>query len=308
MKTLLRLTAAAALIGALVAIPVAGGASDALDNAQFVPVSTEGPAWYDAAFAQQVLAAGDEGVRLPAGVQMPAAATDVLPGIHPGQWLITLINNSKSIGFAWCTASFIFQKSTTYGIGTAGHCAAKDALGSGVVTAFVVPPPASGKLPGIYAIGKFSIVHNNGIGDDFAMVSIYSQFNSWVSPTYPVWGGPTGAYTANLPTEVNWVGNALAIGTGGTPRSGVAPIWNAAKGNAFAWYGPSFVGDSGAGVLAGVDATTAGVEEAAGNLTHIVILDGTEILPGMMAGTKISKILSIANGWTLMKGSLVGVP
>jgi hypothetical protein len=232
-----------------------------------------------------------------------------MPGIHPGQWLVTLWTDvNKQVGFAWCTANFVFRKNTTYGLGTAGHCAAKDALPS-VVTAFVIPPPTSGKLPGIYAIGKFSIVRNGGIGNDFAMVSIYPQFNSWVTPTYPVWGGPTGVYTSTLPAEVNWVGNALAIGAGGTPRSGAAPIWTARKGDAFAWYGPSFEGDSGAGVLVGADPTTASVEVAGGNLTHIVIHDDKgEILPGMMTGTTMKKIQSIASGWTLVKGSLVGVP
>jgi hypothetical protein len=48
--------------------------------------------------------------------------------------------------------------------------------------------------------------------------------------------------------------------------------------------------------------------EAAGNLTHLVILDPKlQYLPGMMAGTRMSKILSIATGWSLVKGSPVGV-
>ena len=58
----------------------------------------------------------------------------------------------------------------------------------------------------------------------------------------------------------------------------------------------------------GVDPSKAGLEEAAGDLTHLVILDPKlKYLPGMMAGTRMSKILSIASGWTLVKGSLVGV-
>jgi hypothetical protein len=50
--------------------------------------------------------------------------------------------------------------------------------------------------------------------------------------------------------------------------------------------------------------------QAAGNFTHIVIYDGTkrsvtgEILPGMLTGTRITKILQIANGWTLVNGAL----
>ena len=64
----------------------------------------------------------------------------------------------------------------------------------------------------------------------------------------------------------------------------------------------------------------AGPDLAAGDLTHLVIFDGSvschksctvsagEILPGMMAGTRMTKILSIANGWTLVNGSLAPLP
>src|SRR4051812_45504147 len=283
--------------------PVAG--AERFEGGWAVPVSTKAPAWYDKSFADRVIAAGDNGVRVPVGVSMPAAAgTDLMPGIHPGIWLITLLDQGYL--YAWCTANFVFQKSGVYGLGTAGHCAGKNGISpNGIVTAFVVPPPTSGKLPGFYAIGKFVLSHNNGIGDDFAMISIYSQYNSWVRPTMPVWGGPSGSYNVTTPTEVNWVGNAAGFGATGTARSGVAPLWYA---DSYAWYGPSFEGDSGAGVLAGVNPSNAGVEEAAGNLTHLVILDPKlQYLPGMMAGTRMSKILSIASGWNLVNGGLVGV-
>src|SRR5436190_5833746 len=270
-----------------------------------VPLSTKAPDWFDKAFYDQIVAAGTDGVSVPANVSMPkAAGLDLMPGIHPGLWLITLLDQGYI--FAWCSANFVFQKSGMYGLGTAGHCAGRDGISpNGIVTAFVVPPPTSGKLPGFYAIGKFVLAHNNGIGDDFAMISIYPQYNSWVRPTMPVWGGPTGSYYANTPTEVNWVGNAAGFGVTGTARSGVAPLWYSTS---YAWFGPSFEGDSGSGVLVGVDPSNAGLEEAAGDLTHLVILDPKlKYLPGMMAGTRMSKILSIASGWTLVKGSLVGV-
>jgi hypothetical protein len=274
-----------------------------------VPTPTDGPSWYDAAFHQRALAEGDGGVRVPAGATgpggaaLPTAVGLAYPGIRPGIWLISL--DTKGIGFAWCTANYVFKKNTTFGIGTAGHCAAKDALGGFPdVTAYVVPPPTSGRLPGIYHIGKFVLSHNNGIGDDFAMVSIYPQFNSWVSPTMPVWGGPTSVKTDSSPTVVEHFGHGAVVGTGGTPRAGVAPIWTARSGTAFAWYGVGAPGDSGSAV-------NAGVQQAGGDFTHIVIYDGGgrnltgEILPGMLAGTRMTKILQIANGWTLQMGSVV---
>ncbi len=45
---------------------------------------------------------------------------------------------------------------------------------------------------------------------------------------------------------------------------------------------------------------------AVGDFTHLVILDG-QILPGMLAGTKMTKFLKIASGWTLKRGSLIPV-
>src|SRR5256885_15074366 len=73
-----------------------------------VPLSTKAPAWFDKAFYDQVVAAGTDGVRLPANVSMPkAAGLDLMPGIHPGLWLITLLDQGYI--FAWCSANFVFQ-------------------------------------------------------------------------------------------------------------------------------------------------------------------------------------------------------
>ena len=268
------------------------------------PISTRGPAWYDLRFFHRVVRAGKRGARAPRGALLPTAVGLAYPGIRPGQWLVTV--TTKPVGFAWCTANFVFVKNGTYGLGTAGHCAAKDALGAYPdVTAYVVPPPGSGKLPGFYHIGKFVLSHNNGIGDDFAMIQIYPQYQSWVSPTMPVWGGPVGVYRTNTPTVVEHFGHGVVVGTGGTPRAGLAPIMNARNGTAFAWYGAATPGDSGSGVKAVTG-------EAVGNLTHIVILDCNkvsncpgQILPGMIAGTRMTKILQIATGWSLVNGSLI---
>jgi hypothetical protein len=290
--------------------PVPG--AERIDGGWAVPMSTAGPSWYDAAYAKKVLAAGTKGVRLPEGATLPdgtggnsRAVGLATTGIRPGSWLVTLEDGSNgNVGFAWCTANFVFTKNGGYGLGTAGHCAAKDALGGFPdVTAYVVPPVGSGSLPGFYHIGKFVLSRNNGIGDDFAMISIYPQYASWVQPGMPVWGGPTGTYASDSPTVVKHFGHGLGVGAGGTPRAGVAPIWTARSSHAFAWYGVGFEGDSGSAV----NVVTG---EGAGNFTHIVILDGIpgEILPGMLAGTRLTYIQQIATGWTLVPGALIPTP
>ena len=268
----------------------------------------------------------------PDGVERPPV------GIGPGTWLISLFCDSIGgvtvpDGFAWCTANFVFKNGTSFGLGTAGHCAAKDALAS-PVTAVVQPPPevcANGGscAPGLYAIGTFSTVHNNGLGDDFAMISIYPQFNSWMRPTMPVFGGPTGSYisglvgvqgqsisaagnTVNLPAyypaALGQCGHGLVVGTGGTCRvhDGLfaASTW-------YAWYGPSFEGDSGSGVeILGNYSSPLNAVPAAADLTHIIILDATvnrnlgitegPDQPGMVGGTQMSKILSMIGSWQLV--------
>ena len=274
-----------------------------------VPLKAAAPVWYTMDYHRKVLAAGREGVRLPAGAKVPAAFGLGYPGIRPGQWLVTV--TTRPVGFSWCSANFVFVKSGTYGLGTAGHCAATDALGGYPdVTAYVVPPPGQG-LPGFYHIGKFVLSVDRGVGADFAMISLYPQYNGWVNPTMPVWGGPVGVYRSTLPTTVHHFGHGLVVGTGGTPRAGAAPIWTARGGAAFAWYGAGAPGDSGSGVRVATG-------EAGGNFTHIVFFDGKigwsgkgpsvsagEILPGMLVGTTMTKILQIASGWTLVNGSLI---
>jgi hypothetical protein len=340
------------------------------------PISTHAPSWFTLRLYRRVVAAGARGVPLsaihlrsgtkskgpgsggassaclyssgagPTSGTLPSSPNGIERppvGLGPGTWLISLFctnvgGHPVPDGFAWCTANFVFQNGTSLGLGTAGHCAASDALGS-PVTAVVTPPPevcADGGscAPGLYAIGKFSVVHNNGLGDDFAIVSLYPQFNSWVRPTMPVFGGPTGSYVGGLagvgaqtislpgatvfapgffPALVGHCGHGVAVGTGGTCRSSAglfaASTW-------YAWYGASTPGDSGSGVeILGNYSSPLNAVPAAADLTHIIILDAgvsrngsvTEgpDQPGMIAGTQMSKILSIAGSWKLVTG---GVP
>lgn len=105
-------------------------------------------------------------------------------------------------------------------------------------------------------------------------------------------GGPCGAYYGSGPETVWHYGHGLAIGTGGTPRAGLALTW---KRDAFGWDGAAIFGDSGSGVRV-TDL------KAAGDLTHLVV--DTKWLPSYIAGTRIGKMLSIAKGWTLANSPL----
>jgi hypothetical protein len=354
----------------------AGGAGGQPVHGTAIPISTRAPRWFTPALYRRVVAAGTRGVPLsaidrrpvrgrsaqstgasssclgstgaaPTGGSVPSSPTGLERppvGLGPGTWLLSLFCDNVGgrpvpDGFAWCTANFVFRNGTQLGLGTAGHCAARDALGS-PVTAVIVPPPevcANGGscAPGLYAIGKFSKVHNNGLGDDFGLVSLYPQFASWVRPTMPVFGGPTGSFLGGLagvpgqsvtvgpatvqtpgwsPAVVGHCGHGVAVGAGGTCRTSAGLF---SSGTWYAWYGASTPGDSGSGVeILGNYSNAGNPVPAAADLTHIIILDATlsrnghvtegPDQPAMVAGTQMSKILSIlGSSWTLVGG---GVP
>jgi hypothetical protein len=238
-----------------------------------VPLAGERPSWYTAALEQQVLAAGGQPVAAPTDAPLPSEV-----GIRPGAWMISP---------AGCTMNFVFRKSAAFAIGTAGHCV--DKVGDRVVLLTLAP---GGGNPVLVDVGSVIARHENGIGDDFALVSIRTALYPWVSATTAVIGGPCGQYYGSGPETVAHYGHGLAIGTGGTPRAGVALTW---KTNAFGWDGAAIFGDSGSPVrVTGL--------QAAGDLTHLVV--DTRWLPSFIAGTRIGKMLQIAKGWQLANSPL----
>lgn len=246
------------------AIPYEGGYA--------VPLKGARPSWYTEELARRTKES-DEPVAAPIDAPLPSEI-----GIRPGAWMISPYG---------CTMNFVFQKSGRYAIGTAGHCS--DKVGDPVV--LLTLAPGSGN-PVLVEIGSVIARHDNGIGDDFALVSIKPALNAWVSPTTAVIGGPCGAYAGSGPETVWHYGHGLAIGTGGTPRAGVALTWRA---DAFGWDGAAIFGDSGSPVRV-TDL------KAAGDLTHLVV--DTRWLPSFIAGTRIGKMLQIAKGWALASSPL----
>ena len=287
--TLLALAASLVLVatvgaGATSTLPAVGTDPAAIDlrsvpgsfayaGGHAIPLEAARPSWYTDALHQKVLARNGMPVAAPAQAPLPSEV-----GIRPGAWMLFP---------SGCTMNFIFAKSGSYAIGTAGHCVGK--LGSPVTLITVAP---GGSNPVLVDVGNVIAKHDNGVGDDFALVSVNPVLNSWVDPTIAVIGGPCGKFTGSGPQTVLHDGHGLAIGTGGTPRAGVALSWTS---NAFGWDGEAILGDSGSPVRIGT-------LPAAGNLTHLVV--DTKWVPSFIVGTRISKILSIAKGWSLVSSSL----
>ena len=228
-----------------------------------VPLKAATPAWFTNELAARVQAANGVPVAAPKDAPLPGEV-----GIRPGSWMIAP---------AGCTMNFVFGSPGNYSIGTAGHCGK---AGQHVVLLTLAP---GGANPVLVDIGTIRKSVNGGIGNDFAIVPVRPQLQSWVSPTIAVVAGPCGSYAGSGPEAVFHYGHGLAIGTGGTPRAGLALKWERA---AFGWTGAAILGDSGSAVRVNTGM------KAAGDLTHLVV--DSRWLPSYIAGTRMSRILQIA--------------
>jgi hypothetical protein len=228
-----------------------------------IPLKAARPAWFTDALAQRVDAANGAPVAAPADAPLPGEV-----GIRPGSWMIAP---------AGCTMNFVFGTPGSYSIGTAGHCGA---AGDAVVLLTLAP---GGANPVLVDVGTVQRSVDGGVGNDFALVSIRPELQSWVSPTIAIVAGPCGSYGGSGPEAVFHYGHGLAVGTGGTPRAGLALTWQP---DAFGWSGAASPGDSGSAVRVNTGM------QAAGDLTHLVV--DTNWLPSYIAGTRIGRILQIA--------------
>jgi hypothetical protein len=228
-----------------------------------VPLKAATPAWFTDELAARVDAANGAPVAAPTDAPLPGEI-----GIRPGSWMIAP---------AGCTMNFVFGSPGSYSIGTAGHCGK---AGEDVVLLTLAP---GGANPVLVELGTVQKSVDGGIGNDFALVSIRPELQSWVSPTIAVVAGPCGSYTGSGPEPVFHYGHGLAVGTGGTPRAGLALKWES---SAFGWSGAAAPGDSGSAVRVNTGM------QAAGDLTHLVV--DTTWLPSYIAGTRMSRILQIA--------------
>jgi hypothetical protein len=246
--------------------------TEAYGDGHAIPLEAARPDWYTRKLRRKVRTSDGEPVQAPPDAPLPSEV-----GIRPGSWMLDP---------AGCTMNFVFASGGQLGIGTAGHCAK---VGQQVVLLTLAPGTEN---PVLVNIGRTVVSHDNGVGDDFALVEIRPELNEWVFPTTAVVAGPCGQYSGAGPETVAHYGHGLAIGTGGTPRVGVALTWEA---NAFGWDGAAIFGDSGSPVRV-TDL------KAAGDLTHLVV--DPNFLPSFIAGTRIGKIERINGGWTLVNSSL----
>jgi hypothetical protein len=235
-------------------------------------------------------------------------------GIRPGALILLISGNS----IGWCSAAHVYGSAGAYDISTAGHCGNTGDIATviGVV---------GNNTPVLIDFGKFSSSRDGGVGNDWAIIDIYPQYQHLVTPTMAFWGGPRGIYTKTgavagitfsqnnllrpqinlnpdplLAQQIAHYGHGAAVGTGGTPRTGTALAWGSTH---FMFFGVLTPGDSGSGSNTITGDTVGATMEAAGINTHIYVDPLMRKGLGIMAGTR-----STAVSGTLANGQLVGYP
>jgi len=236
-------------------------------------------------------------------------------GSRPGAWLLTV---SQEVG--WCSMAHVYGAPGAYQVSTAGHCGKVG--DNGTVIGVLGNRP---DVPVLLDFGKYMrSTGDAGIGRDWALISVSPQYQSLVSPTMPVWGGPIGMYTSegdvisasllgkNLisgpavnpdPKLVQGIvhyGHGAGIGAGGTPRAGAAITW---RSNYYAFFGAITPGDSGSASNTVGGDNVGDQREAAGINTHIYVDPTLKTGLGTMAGTRATQVAA-----TLANGQLVPYP
>src|SRR3989440_5806742 len=208
--------------------------------------------------------------------------------------------------------SYRLQRS--YNVSTEGHWGKAGDIGAEIG----VLGKRSG-VPVLLDFGKYAKSNSDaGIGRDWALISVFSQYQSLVSPTMAFWGGPFGIYTptgdvvsASLPRrglvpnvsvnpnpalvqQIVHYGHGAGIGTGGTPRSGTATAWTSTY---YMFFGAISPGDSGSGANTLTGDTVGANRQAAGIITHLWIDQLMRQGLGIMAGTRATQVAApLANG------------
>jgi hypothetical protein len=238
-------------------------------------------------------------------------------GIRPGAWVLLI--NDNSVG--WCSLAHVYGAPGSYAVSTAGHCGKPGDVAT--VIGAVGDHQINGQaVPVLLDFGTFQTSHDGGLGNDWALIPVFSQHQSLVTPTMAFWGGPIGMYSAQgelvdpqltgnnpgatlnpdpaLAQQIVHYGHGTGIGAGGTPRSGTAIAWGPSH---FMFFGAITPGDSGSGANTLTGDSLGANREAAGIITHIWVDPLMRQGLGIMGGTRATQV-----GGTLANGQLLPYP
>lgn len=196
--------------------PLPPGATVLPDGTVAVPDVGEAPAWWTEEVREKAREAGRRGL----AYDVERDEMVDLKAAYPSQALIrpgTQIFPQSILG--WCTAAFAYGGRWPWGhdmIATAGHCTDP---GDDV---FALAAPST-----ILHFGRTwtsTGTWGSGIGNDWALIDVFYEWEPYVDADVAWVGGPCGLYAGTFqqaPSRlVKHVGHGLGVGTGGTPRAG----------------------------------------------------------------------------------------
>jgi hypothetical protein len=234
---------------------------------------------------------------VPLALVTPAMAHNIGPGSH-------LIIDIPGAGTFGCTANFVWASGGTRYLGAAGHCFLPEGMTAthgpgadynasavrvsvcvsncsfGGETGFVL----SGNLVSLGAVAYARQTAADGdVGNDFGLVTIPAGLASQVRTAMPVFGGPTAIASVAQGQPLCHYGNGVVVGE---TFLTMARIGVATGSTSTAWMGDLLAapGDSGSAVVTcDVSGTEVHGQAAAGILTHLAVVVGTE--QGVVFGT-----------------------
>ena len=242
---------------------------------------------------------------VPLALVTPAMAQNIGPGSH-------LLIDIPGAGTFGCTANFVWTSGGTRYLGAAGHCFLPEGMtathgpgadynASGVQVSVCVSNCSFGGESGFVLTGNLvslgavayarQTAADGDVGNDFGVVAIPASLASRIRTSMPVFGGPTTIASVTQGQPLCHYGNGvvvgetfltmarIGVGTGSTPNS---------------WMGDLIAapGDSGSAVVTcGVSGTEVHGQGAAGVLTHLAVVVGTE--HGVVFGTTTNRAIAM---------------
>ena len=234
---------------------------------------------------------------VPLALVTPAMAQNIGPGSH-------LLIDIPGAGTFGCTANFVWTSGGTRYLGAAGHCFLPEGMAathgpgadynaSGVQVSVCVSNCSFGGESGFVLTGNLvslgavayarQTAADGDVGNDFGLVAIPASLASRIRTSMPVFGGPTTIASVTQGQPLCHYGNGVVVGE---TFLTMARIGVGTGSTSSSWMGDLIAapGDSGSAVVTcGVSGTEVHGQGAAGILTHLAVVVGTE--QGVVFGT-----------------------
>lgn len=231
------------------------------------------------------------GAVAPLGFSAEAWAPDGWELVGPGSWML---------GPGWCTLGpLVHRDDGRFGFVTAGHCLVAGGPVQVVRTGGMETCPQIPVLD-CTTIGDVASWVDGPVGTDFGLILVRPEAEQYLRADIPMIGGPCAGWQDAEPLDIiEHYGHGGGLGTLGTMRAGV--VERVSEG-AIIWRGAASLGDSGSPV---VDRDTLAV---VGILTHIQVLNRTNLTAGAIAGTTASTLEQVYPEWTIVQAAACPPP